>query len=737
MTTGELFDACDSLTPANGSWEVTNDATFALNTIAVVNGKLVMTFAATPQTYAHNFGGAFYKRPSSISWNFLGKELLRFRITRNSTLSANSLANLCLDVVADPWVVSTYLMGDKITVTDTEIIVDIDLRYPTSGELAPDLSSIRQFGFSIWEYVAGQTQFTVDTIELLVPPFAPLQASITPNVNKQIFEGDQLVFNSQAIGGTRPYTYAWYVNGILEATTQSFTFSKPNAGQYDVFCEATDADGSTAQSSVITVTVTVLPLPIVPTMPNAMLIYDQSWLAMNQNILSANLPKVIRDLSYANCQFAIIFVGYWNSTDSTHPTISWIHDAAFYQNVINQLHAIGVKAIAWVEDDGWGVTTQMDIRPANRQNIYPAIIEAMNMGFDGYFDDIENPVGTHQDQIDWWNSLTSVLHTIGKLNMPAVGYDWQQNTNQYLYVDYIVTLFYSNRSTFEDPQGEYYWQENFGEYSPPYAPHDDTPPASPVILCIMNSNSNQNPLSWQLSEAVRYLQLYGHPNLYGFGVWLYEYMGTNANDWTIWDEWVKTLAQYGVPPPSTTIQHVLSIASTTGGTTDPASGSYNIYENTTQQVVAIPDAGYMFDRWEIDGVNVGSVNPHSVFMDRDHSIFAVFTELPPPPPQKQHLTIIGINGQTDPAQGTYELDKDSSIIVTATANQGFKFKHWLFDNVIVGLNPTIAVVMDTDHTLVAVCEAVSPTPITSSMLLPALGLLVIVGIGYLATRKKR
>jgi hypothetical protein len=161
-----------------------------------------------------------------------------------------------------------------------------------------------------------------------------------------------------------------------------------------------------------------------------------------------------------------------------------------------------------------------------------------------------------------------------------------------------------------------------------------------------------------------------------------------------------------IPPPPI---YTLFISASIGGTTHPSIGTYEYVEGTIVNVAPIPDNGYRFANWTLDGQAITD-NPINVTMNADHSLNAIFETLPPPPPEKQYLTIVAINGQTNPVAGTYELDKNSSLTVTATPNTGYTFKHWLVDNVIAGLDPTITVVMDANHTLVAVCEAVSPTP---------------------------
>lgn len=271
---------------------------------------------------------------------------------------------------------------------------------------------------------------------------------------------------------------------------------------------------------------------------NAVWIQNESWTAMQKEPLTNNLEKVVSDLGNNHIEFAFVFVGYWQPP----ATIGYLHDDVYWTTVIDALHSVGVKAIAWAES----YNTLMDPRAeGDRQLIYDAVVDCMNKGFDGYNDDIESTVAevTTQDMIDYWNGLTPLLHSMNppRLNMPDVGYDWRQDTNPYLHVDYIVTMFYSSQSRFEDfSQGHLYWQENFG-----VGQYPGLPPASPLILGVMNYYGNNYPLAWQLSKASEWISTYGAPNLVGFSFWLYEYMGTNPYDWEQWNYWITRAS-----PPS-------------------------------------------------------------------------------------------------------------------------------------------------------------------------------------------
>jgi len=78
------------------------------------------------------------------------------------------------------------------------------------------------------------------------------------------------------------------------------------------------------------------------------------------------------------------------------------------------------------------------------------------------------------------------------------------------------------------------------------------------------------------------------------------------------------------------LTYSLAITATAGGTTTPTHGTYSFTVNSSVQVTAVPNANCTFDYWELDGVNVGSANPYSVYIDKDHTLKAVFSLIPPP-----------------------------------------------------------------------------------------------------------
>ena len=71
-------------------------------------------------------------------------------------------------------------------------------------------------------------------------------------------------------------------------------------------------------------------------------------------------------------------------------------------------------------------------------------------------------------------------------------------------------------------------------------------------------------------------------------------------------------------------EYLLTIANASGGTTNPAPGSYWCIEGVRVSVTALPDANYTLDYWILDGNNAGSANPITILMDSPHTLTPVF-----------------------------------------------------------------------------------------------------------------
>ena len=75
--------------------------------------------------------------------------------------------------------------------------------------------------------------------------------------------GQSQQFTSTVSGGTSPYTYQWYLNGVpvSGATSNSWTFTSTSSGSYTVYLNVTDSVDVNATSPASNITVS---LPVIP-----------------------------------------------------------------------------------------------------------------------------------------------------------------------------------------------------------------------------------------------------------------------------------------------------------------------------------------------------------------------------------------------------------------------------------------------------------------------------------------
>jgi hypothetical protein len=113
---------------------------------------------------------------------------------------------------------------------------------------------------------------------------------------------------------------------------------------------------------------------------------------------------------------------------------------------------------------------------------------------------------------------------------------------------------------------------------------------------------------------------------YSFGYWDVNGVsrGIGVNAITVYMDAPKTATAHYIQ----IIRYTLTITTTAGGTTDPEPGTYNYTAGLTVQVTALPNANYIFDHWELDNVDVGSANPYTVTMNKNHMLKAVFSHAP-------------------------------------------------------------------------------------------------------------
>jgi hypothetical protein len=172
---------------------------------------------------------------------------------------------------------------------------------------------------------------------------------------------------------------------------------------------------------------------------------------------------------------------------------------------------------------------------------------------------------------------------------------------------------------------------------------------------------------------------------------------------------------------SPSVHYTLAIATTAGGTTNPAPGNHTYSQGQNVSVQAIPNTRYRLDHWELDGVNISSTNPYPVLMDNDHLLQAVFA-----PITYTFMITTTIGGTTNPEQGVYTYTVGSSIQVTAIPNTNYTLDYWELDSINIGKANPLNLTIEANHTLKAAFRlSVSDIAVTKIILSKT-----IVGQGY-------
>ena len=152
-------------------------------------------------------------------------------------------------------------------------------------------------------------------------------------------------------------------------------------------------------------------------------------------------------------------------------------------------------------------------------------------------------------------------------------------------------------------------------------------------------------------------------------------------------------------------------SATTGGTTDPAPGTYTYDRNDIIELTAIPASGYDFLHWVIiGGYTPGHNEPPLIIPDPDlpqppprppvpgdydslvvtqnplyvecgfgytYEYQAVFVSETPETNLATVVVLESVGGTTDPLPGTYTFGEGSSVVITATPIAGYEFMAWL------------------------------------------------------------
>jgi hypothetical protein len=294
-----------------------------------------------------------------------------------------------------------------------------------------------------------------------------------------------------------------------------------------------------------------------------------------------------------------------------------------------------------------------------------------------------------------------------------------------------MTHNYTLEAVFTAP--DYYWMSSINSYNGPVSdPENLTGCQNDGAFAVLQGNATQQQFGWIVgvlnAAATGHIYVYGY-RCEGWDGQLSVYVSANGNDWNCvsdlyinntWLDWVdcgvSTVPFSYVRLTSEDSEmtscvcldcvrvnllvynYTLTVSCGENGVTDPSAGTYeSIMEGTPVEVTAEADSGYVFDYWLLDG-NSSAQNPITVTMYCNHTLQANFRVA-----QYYDLTISsGSGGSTDPSPDTYEdIMEGTPVEVTANADTGFLFDHWLLDENYYAQNP-ISVVMNGNHALEAV-----------------------------------
>ncbi len=541
---------------------------------------------------------------------------------------------------------------------------------------------------------------------------APLPLAVSISPTSQVVDlGQYVTFTSSVSGGTSPYSYQWYRNGIAVggATSNSWAFTPTSTGYYLIHLNVTDTLGEEAKSNVAEVTVNPeLSVSIQPassvitlgqsadftsTVSGGTPSYTYQWYVNETEVSGANS---------ASWTFTPISIGYYSVSLKVTDAAS----AAALSNeadvtVVLPTHTLTIIATAGGTTDPIpGTYTYTEGANVQVTAIPDTNYKLVYWELDGAYNGTNNPTTVLIDKNHTLKAYFALITytltittTTGGTTNPASGiYTYSAGS----YAD--VTALPSANYMFD------HWVL-------------DGSPAGSVnpISILMNSNHTLHAVFSLINYTLSITTTAGGTTDPAPGTYVYtsgssavvtatpdinykfihwEIDGSNVTDNPIT---VLMNKNYTLHAVFQLLTYRLTILSSTGGTTDPAPGTHTYVNGTYASVTAIPDEHYLLDYWMLDGNPAGSANPISVLMTDDHTLQPIFVLC------NYTLTITAtVGGTTDPTPGTYMYTAETTVEVTAISDAGYRFDHWVLDGSPSGsANPT-NILMNSNHNLEAV-----------------------------------
>jgi hypothetical protein len=532
-----------------------------------------------------------------------------------------------------------------------------------------------------------------------------LSVSIQP-ASSVITIGGSVFFTSSVSGGTTPYSYQWYVDDVvvLGANSANWTFTPSSTGFYQVSLKVTDAasaaklsnDGNvTVNPRTYTLTITATAGGSTNPVPGTYTYNEGTNVQVTAN----------PDANYK--------LAYWelngNNVGSTSPititmNASYTLKAYFalitYTLTITAMSGGTTNPAPGTYTYSSGQYASVEALPSANYFFDHWVLDGSNVGS-------ANPISVYMNNNRALQAVFSLINCSLTITASAGG-TTNPVPSTYIYANgssVQVTAFPALNYKFVK------WQLN----------GSDSGSANPYTI-VMDANYTLHAVFQQLTYRLTIVSSTGGTTNPAPGLYVYV-NGTSASvdaipdTYYVLDYWlldgnnvgsadpigVLMTDDHTLQPVFRQITYTLTVSSTAGGTTNPASGAHTYNGGTTADVTAAPSSGYRFDHWVLDGSDAGSAIPIHVLMDNNHDLQAVFVET--------HTLIILVSegGTTNPAPGTYNYDNPTNVTVTAIPNANYRFDHWVYDNVNSGSANPITVHVGSSHTLQAVFTLITYT----------------------------
>jgi len=614
------------------------------------------------------------------------------------------------DDVYPTWFNDTYINVGEIQPKSYKILaVSVTFTDATDARIHFDAyGSVFPWAPCNWGGVTWSPNSEDSTVIYQAAPL-PLSVSISPT-SKVIDLGQYVTFTSSVSGGTSPYSYQWYLDGavVTGANSNNWIFTPTSTGYYLVHLNVTDNVGEEAKSNITEVTVnpelsvSIQPASTVITLGQSVDFtstvsggtppYDYQWY-VNDTEVSEN-PS--------SWTFTPTSTGYYLLSLKVTDDVP----AAALSNEADVTVVLPTYNLTIVATAGGTTNPVPETYSYNEgTNVQVTAIPDANYKFvywelDGAYNGTGNPTTVLMNENHTLKAVFAVITytltlttTIGGTTSPVPGaYTYDAGSSV------PVQAFPSANYLFDHWKLDGFYA---GTDNPTTVLMDDNHTLHAVFYLInytltitATAGGTTNPaLGTYVYASGSSIIVTATPDInYKFIHW--EIDGSNVTDNPIT---VLMDKDYTLHAVFHLLTYRLTILSSTGGTTNPASGTYTHVNGTHASVTAVPDEHYLFDYWELDGVYAGSDNPITVLMTDDHTLQPFFKLC------NYTLTITTTaGGTTDPTPGTYTYTAETSVEVTAIPDAGYRFDHWVLDSSPVGSVSPISVLMDSNHNSEAV-----------------------------------